>query len=423
MRRVLIAATLVAASSASWGAVGRVVVDGVIGPVSTKIITRALNESVEAGYTALIIELDTPGGLDMAMRDIISEVLASPIPVIVYVAPSGARAASAGLFILQASHVAAMAPGTNVGAAHPVAMGGQMDSTMSEKVEHDAAAYIRSIAARRGRNAEWAEKAVRESVSITETEADSLGVIDFIAPTLDSLLSAADGRVVLVGNDTVVVRTAGAEVITIKKRFQESFLETITNPNIAYLLMMLGMLGIYFELSNPGAIFPGVVGAVCLLLALFAFQSLPINLVGVALIILGVVLFLLEIKIISYGLLSIGGTASIVLGSIMLIDSPAPYLRVSLSVIIVAVVTIVAFFLLAMWLAIGAHRRKVSTGREGIIGETGRTLTPLAPEGQVRVHGEIWAAVADSPVARGERVVVTGTDGLMLRVTPAEESR
>lgn len=302
--------------------VASIEMDSAITPVTVRLLITAIDRAQSDGAQALIVQLNTPGGLERSMRSMVQTILGSPIPVIVYVAPTGARAASAGVFITMAAHVAAMAPATNIGAAHPVAVGGGMDKEMSKKVENDAAAFARTIATERGRNAEWAEKAVRASVSATEREAVKLKVVDLIADSVPDLLAKIDGRTVKTSKGPVTLATRDAPVKVIEVRFRDRFLALISDPNIAYLLMMGGMLGIFFELSNPGSILPGIIGGICLILAFFAFQSLPVNWAGLLLLLFGVVLLIVEIKVVSHGVLAIGGVISMLLGSIMLYDSP-----------------------------------------------------------------------------------------------------
>lgn len=391
-------------------------VDGIINPVSADYLVKAVDTATSEKAEALVIELDTPGGLDQSMRSIVKRILSSEIPVVVYVHPTGARAASAGVFLLYASHIAAMTPGTNTGAAHPVSMGEKMDETMSAKVTNDSVAYIKSIADKRGRNAAWAEDAVRKSVSITSDEALKLGVIDLVATDRHELLEKIDGRVVEVLSGKVTLHTKGAEVVEHPMGLRQNILDRLSDPNIAYILMMIGIYGIFFELSNPGLIFPGVVGGICLLLALFAFQTLPVNYSGVALILLGIIFFIAEIMVVSYGLLAIGGIVAITLGSMMLFDSPEPWLRISWSVIVPSVAVSALLFGGLVYLAIQGQRRKPVSGREGMIGERGEAMSELGPTGQVFVHGEIWQAEADGEVHKGEPVEITGIDGLKLKV-------
>lgn len=391
--------------------------DGVINPVAAEYLTHALTEAAAAGAEALVLKLDTPGGLDTSMRLMVKEILASDLPVVVWVAPEGARAASAGVFIALAAHVAAMAPGTNIGAAHPVAMGGgEMDKTMASKVENDAAAYIRSIAEKRGRNVNWAERAVRASVSATEKEALALKVIDLVAPDLPRLLAAIDGREVVTAAGARRLATAGAAQHVIEMSTRLRVLRALSDPNVAYILMMLGVYGLIFELSNPGSILPGVVGAICLILAFYAFQTLPINYAGLLLILLALTLFVAEIKVMSYGLLTVGGIVALVLGSLMLIETDLPFMRISLAVILPVALGTAVIVVVAVGSTVRAHRRPVVTGAETLIGAVGQARTDLAPRGQVQLHGELWEARAEAPVARGDWVEVTGRDGLTLIV-------
>jgi len=353
------------------------------------------------------------------MRLIIKDITASPIPVIVYVAPSGGRAASAGVFILYCAHIAAMAPGTNVGAAHPVAMGGgEMDAVMKVKVENDAAVYIKSIAEKRGRNVKWAEDAVRKSVSVTEKEALSLKVIDLIADDVPSLLSAVDGREIVTGAGKVVLRTKGARLKESPMGWRLEALKALSDPNIAFILMTLGTIGLLAELYNPGAILPGIVGAISLILAFYSLQTLPINYAGVLLLLLGIVLFILEIKVMSYGLLSLGGIASMVLGALLLVKTDAPFLKVSLSVIIPTVVTFSALLMVVVGMAVKSQLRRPVTGPEGMVGSIAVAKTDLAPRGKVFLQGEIWDAVSEEPLREGEEAEVKAVAGLTLTVRP-----
>jgi len=423
MKRICLIFPLILLFLGAWGLfasprhVNLVTIDGPIGPITARIIDQAIEASEEDSAEALVIELNTPGGLDESMRIITRKILNSGIPVIVYVAPSGSRAASAGVFITLSAHIAAMAPGTNMGSAHPVAIGGQMDSTMAEKVVNDAAAYMRSIANRRGRNEEWAEESVRESISATEYEALKLKVIDLVVDNVRALLDSCHGRTVELPSGEKVLDTREIEVRRAEISVRDRILQVITNPTIAYILLTLGIWGLFFELSNPGAIFPGIVGGICLILAFFALQSLPINYAGLLLMILALILFILEVKIVSHGALTIGGIISMVLGSLLLFESPLPYMRVSLVVIITVVAGTALFFLVAIGLALKARKRKVTTGGRGLTGEVGVARTALKPEGDVFIHGEIWKAEADEPIKKGEKVVVTGMEHLTLKVT------
>ncbi|MFQ5864194.1 MAG: nodulation protein NfeD [bacterium] len=397
-------------------------VDGIINPVSAEFITKSIKQAEEAGAHCLILELDTPGGLMESTRQITKGMLASEIAIIVYVSPPGSRAASAGVFISYAAHLVAMAPSTNIGAAHPVNIGGTADtaSVMTDKITNDAVAQMKTLAEKRGRNVEWAEKAVRESVSITEKEALELNVINFISPSVDSLLIQMDGEQVEVASGKYTLNTKNARVKYWEMNWRYRILDKISNPNVAYILLLLGIYGLFFELANPGAIFPGVVGAIFLILAFFALQTLPVNYAGLLLIFLALVLFILEIKITSYGLLTIGGIVAMLLGSLMLIEQPpehfAPDLTVSLKLIIPVVVFTALFFIFALSMAFKTHLKKVTTGIEGIVGEKGVAQTKISPEGNVNVHGEIWKAFSDDTIRKGERIRVVAVDGLRLRV-------
>jgi membrane-bound serine protease (ClpP class) len=394
--------------------------DGAITPITVRLLDTAIGRARTERSQALVVMLNTPGGLERSMRSMVQSILNSDIPVIVYVGPTGARAASAGVFITMAGHVAAMAPATNIGAAHPVAAGGgQMDKEMSKKVENDAAAFARSIATERGRNVEWAERAVRSSVSATEREAVKLKVVDLVAASVPDLLAKIDGRVVKTPKGSVTLATKDAAVTPIAVGFRDRFLALITDPNVAYILMMVGMLGIFFELSTPGAILPGVLGGISLILAFFAFQSLPINWAGLLLILFGLALLVAEIKIVSHGILTIGGVVSMVLGSMMLYDAPETGgLRISWLVIIPTVGAMAGLVIAAVSMGLRALYRPASTGAAGMMGQVGVVKRALDPEGQVLIDGELWQAVAeDGPVAAGEMVRVARMDGLTLTVT------
>jgi membrane-bound serine protease (ClpP class) len=426
---LLVSVALFAAGSAlaAPAPVAVMEVEGAITPVTVRLITTAVERAQSERAQALILQLDTPGGLERSMRSIVQTILNSEVPVIVYVAPTGARAASAGVFITMAAHVAAMAPATNIGAAHPVSVGGGTpDKEMVKKIENDAAAFARTIAVERGRNAEWAEKAVRSSVSATEREAVKLKIVDLIADNIPDLLVKVDGRTVKTAKGTVTLQTKDAPVKKIEIRFRDRFLALITDPNVAYILMMIGMLGIFFELSNPGAILPGVLGGISLILAFFAFQSLPINWAGLLLILFGVILLIAEIKVVSHGILTIGGVVAMLLGSMMLYDAPeaGSALRISWWVIVPAVGSTAGLVVFALSYGVRALYRTPTTGAPGMVGQTAVARTPLAPEGQVAVQGELWRAVAqDGPVAAGEPVTIVGVDGLTLTVAKAPNRR
>jgi membrane-bound serine protease (ClpP class) len=396
---------------------------GVVNPVMAEFISKSIDEAVKERANVLVIELDTPGGLDTSMRTIVKKIIASEVPVVVYVSPSGARAASAGVFITIAAHIAAMAPGTNIGAAHPVGVGGKIDKTMAEKAVNDAAAYIKSLAEKRGRNSKWAEKAVRKSASITEKEALKLNVIDVVASDLTTLLSTIDRRVVETSTGKHIINTRGVQIKYKDMSLRHKILDLISDPNIAYILMLLGFYGIFFELTNPGAIFPGVFGAIALILAFYSFQTLPVNYAGLLLILLAIILFILEIKIVSHGVLTIGGIISMIIGSLMLFESTQPFFRLSLKVIFPAVIITTLFFSLTITLAIKAYRRKPVTGAEGLVGLEGEAKTDIHKKGTVFVHGEIWSAWSDEPIKAGEKVIVDKVEKLRLKVHPLRSEK
>jgi membrane-bound serine protease (ClpP class) len=397
-------------------------VEGAITPVTAKYLTEAIQKAEENGAECLIVEMDTPGGLMEATWQIDKAILASRTPVVVYITPSGGRAASAGVYISYAAHVTAMAPSTHLGSAHPVTMGGQDSSkTMMEKITNDAVAHIKGLAEKRGRNVEWAEEAVRKSVSITEKEALQKGVVEIVSKDLTDLLDRLDGRAVKLDDGTEkILRTKGAKILHSAMDWRYRILDKISNPNIAYILMTLAGMGLFFELSNPGAILPGVVGGICLVLTFFAFQMLSVNASGVLLILLSLLFFIVEVKVNSHGLLAIGGVVSMFLGSLMLFKSPE--MRVSLGIIFTAVLCMTAFFLFALTMAARAHRRKVTTGIEGLVGEIGTVVEPIHPEGKISVHGEIWTAVAAKPMKKGEKVIVDGVEGMVVKVSLASAS-
>lgn len=389
---------------------------GTVNPVMSEFVTGGINSAIQDDAELIVIMLDTPGGLDTSMRSIVKKIISSEVPVVVYVSPSGGRAASAGVFITLSAHIAAMSPGTNIGAAHPVGVGGKTDDTMAEKAVNDAAAYIRSLAERRGRNADWAEDAVRKSVSVTETEALELGVIDLVSPDIHALLESIEGTVVETIHGQKTISSRGANITFIEMGLRSRILDILSDPNIAYLLMLLGFYGIFFELTNPGAIFPGVIGAISLIIAFYSFQTLPVNYAGLLLIITGIILFILEIKVTSFGLLTIGGIISMLIGSLMLFDSPLPFLKLSLKVILPAVLLTTIFFSLTVWLALKAYRRKPATGPEGLIGLRGEARTDIHQKGMVFVHGELWEASSDEDIKAKDEIVVEAIEGLRLKV-------
>ena len=410
-----------AVASAAPAPVATIEIEGVISPVTLRLVGIAIDRAQAERAQALVIQLDTPGGLERSMRAIVQRMMNAEVPVVVYVAPTGARAASAGVFITMAAHVAAMAPATNIGAASPVALGGGADKTMMKKAENDAAAFIRTVALERGRNADWAEKAVRDAVAITERDALKLKVIDLVADSVPDLLEKVDGRTIKLSKGPVTLATKGAPVRPIEIGFRDRFLNIITDPNVAYVLMMLGMLGLFFELSNPGVVLPGVIGGISLILAFFAFQSLPINYAGLLLILFGIVLLIAEIKIVSHGVLAIGGVVSMALGSLMLFDAPEVGFRVSWLVIGPTVAATAGLFLFVVAAGVRALGRPPSTGAEGLVGRTATVRERLGPEGQVMVSGEIWRAIAEGePLEPGAQVRIVGVDGLTLRVAKAE---
>ncbi len=394
-------------------------VNGSINPTTYDYLKHGIDNAYNANAQAVIIELNTPGGLLQSTRDIVTTMLNAKIPVIVFVAPQGSRAASAGVFITLAAHVAVMAPGTNIGAAHPVNAQGEMDSVMSGKVTNDAAAFIRTISEKRKRNVEWAEEAVRGSVAITEQEALKKNVIDLIAANRGALLDSLDGRVVEVEGGAVTLSTRDAVVEEYPMNWQHEILDLLSDPNISYILFLIGIYGLFFELYNPGSIFPGVAGAIAIILALYAMHTLPINYAGLALIIVGIILFLLEIKITSYGLLFVGGAVSLFFGSIMLYqnEDPLEFVEVSLSVIIPLVLTTALFFGVVITAGLKAQRGKIASGQEAMIGTPGVALTNLQPGGEVKVLGELWKAESvDGDIKKNAPVVVVAVEGLLLKV-------
>lgn len=396
-----------------------ITVDGSINPASAAFIKSAIDQATAENDQCLIIQLNTPGGLLTSTRVIVSAILKSQVPVVVYVAPAGAHAGSAGVFVTMAAHIAAMAPSTNIGAAHPVGGQGAMNSVMSSKTTNDAAAFIKTIAEKRNRNFQWAEEAVRHSVAITENEALKNKVIDLIAPSENMLLLQIDGRTVDVNGTTKTLHTANATVEKLGMSFTEKFLNIISDPNIAYILMMLGFYGLLFELYSPGAILPGIVGVICLVLAFYSMHALPVNYAGISLIIFALLLFVLEIKIVSHGMLTIGGIVSLILGSMMLIRTHSALELVGLSKTTIFLTTAITslFFIFLIAMVLKAQRTKPVTGIEGLIGETGQIVMDIAPVGMVKVHGELWKAKTTSgDIATGKKVRVTAIQDLTLFV-------
>ncbi len=407
-------------AAAEQGDIYIITIADAISPGTAEFIKSGIKTAEDNGAACIIIQLDTPGGLAESMRLIIQNILASRVPVVVFVSPAGARAASAGVMITMAADVAAMAPGTNIGAAHPVGAGGQdIDGKMSEKVINDMVAQAKSVAQRRGRNAEWVEDAIRESVSVTETEALKENIIDLVAEDTDDLIRQLNGREI---KDRGTLKLDGAAKIILKETLRTKILRAISNPNIAYILMMIGLAGLYFELSHPGAIFPGVIGGICLILAFFALQTLPVNYAGMMLIALAIIFFVMEMKITSYGLLSIAGIVSLLLGSLMLFEGDTPDMKLSLQVLLPTIIVISGFFVAVAGLVFRAQRSKPTTGSRGLVGEIGIVKKSLTPEGKVFVHGELWNARAREPVEENARVRVVKVVNLLLEVESVDES-
>ena len=419
---ILIILICLSLTSFSFSSIIKITVAAPIHPITSEYICNAIDRADTENAELLIISLNTPGGLDTSMREIIEKILSSKTPVAAYVSPSGARSASAGFFIGIACDFFIMSPGTNTGAAHPVGVsitGQSMDETMTDKVTNDAASYIKSLAEKRGRNIKMAEDAVRKSLSYTEKEALEGGLIDLVAKNEEEIINYLDGKTIQRFDDSQeTLNLQNKQIIDYPMSARQKFLLTISNPNLAYILLMLGLLGLYFEFSNPGAILPGVLGGISILLAIFSFQILPINYVGLILILLAIGLFILEVKIQSYGILSLGGIAAMLIGSIMLINAPIPELKPSLKFIIPVVIGISLVFIFLITIAIRAQLQKTQTGQEGLIGETGITQTILNPEGKVFVHGELWKAEATEKIPKGTYVkVIEVKQNLKIKVT------
>ena len=418
MKRIYLSLFLLMAwSSRASAGILRLDVDDVIHPISAEFVVQGIAQAESEQAAAVILRLSTPGGLDLSMRQIIEKILASKVPVIVFVGPSGVRAASAGFFILMAADLAVMAPGTNTGAAHPVSIGGgKSDEVMAKKVENDAAAYLRSLTAKRGRNAAVAEKGVTESKSFTETEALKERLIDGVANDVDAIVSQFDGKTIQrFDGGSVVLKLKGESVRTLEMSLRQRVLAKALNPNIALILGLVGLMGLYLEFTQPGLILPGVAGGLCLFVAMVALSILPVNALGIAFIIAALVLFVLEAKITSHGLLAALGIAAMVFGSLILVDSPLPELRVRLSTAVGITLPFAVITIFLMRLVILAHRNKSVTGEEGLISETGVALTDIDVEGKVRVHGEIWQASSETPIAAGEQVKVLTVEGMKVR--------
>lgn len=420
----LFAALLLIANFTQAAVVKVMTVDGAIGPITLKHVERAIKIAEDEQAAALVIKLNTPGGVMETTLRITTAFMNSKVPIIVWIAPSGGRAASAGVYITYAAHVAAMASSTNIGSATPVSMGGEkMDSALVKKIVNDAVANLQGSAEKRGRNKTWAERAVREGASIAYYEAVDSNIVDFLAEDIEELLTKADGMVVAMPESEDTLKVAGATHEEIEKTFSESVLEVLTNPNIIFILFSLGTLGLAIELYNPGAILPGVVGAICLIIALYAMQTLPINYAGLALIVLAVVLFLLEIKVTSYGMLSVGGIISLILGGLFLIDSPEPALKVSLSVIVTITICIGGFLIFVVGYVVKAQRKRVLTGFEGLIGQMGKVAERIENEGMVYVAGALWKAVADEVIEKGEPVTIVSGHNQILKVAKVSTPR
>jgi len=437
---LLVAALWLASPHAAPAPVALVSIQGAIGPATADFVSRSLERAAKEGAPLVVLRLDTPGGLDSSMRDIIRDILASPVPVAAWVGPSGARAASAGTFILYASHIAAMAPATNLGAASPVAIGGSPEAgkpdsggkdankgtaplgdTMMRKVTNDASAYIRSLAQLRGRNANWAERAVREAVSLSATEAKKIKVIDLVAESVPALLAALDGRSVEAAGVKRTLAVSDAQVSNIEPDWRTRVLSVITNPSVAYLMILVGIYALIFEFTNPGLILPGVVGAICILIAMYAFQLLPVNYAGLALLLLGIAFMVAEVWITSHGALAVGGLAAFVVGSVMLLDTDVPQFEIPYALIGGVTAASATFLFLLLGMLVRSRRRPVVSGREELIGAPGEALEDIAGEGWARVHGERWRVRTRAPLKRGQALRVAAIDGLVLEVTHAPE--
>ncbi len=392
--------------------------EGIIHPPAQEYIVSLINKAERENADLVVIMLDTPGGLDASMREIVKKIMNAEVPVCVFIHPPGARAASAGVFITYSAHIASMAPGTNIGAAHPVSIGGeQKDSVMMKKVLNDATAYLESIAKKRGRNVKLAREFVEKSISITAEEALKKKVIDAVAENLNDLLLKINGKKVEVAGIEKIINTENTELKEYKISLRNRILSIISNPTVAYLLLIIGFYGLFFEVTHPGAIFPGVAGAICLILALYAFQTLPVNYAGVLLILLAMIFFLLEVKITSHGALGLGGAISLVMGSLLIFSRDVPYLRISLWAIAGVTLVTILFFLLVITKVIQAHKRKPVTGKEGILGEKGTARTDIDKKGgKAYIHGEIWEAVSDEKIKKGEEIIAVDVEGLKLKV-------
>ncbi len=420
---LLALAVAVVGGLASAGEVHVIRIDGVINPVSARMIADGIVAANEAGAEAVVIELDTPGGLLKSVHEISKTILGAPVPVIVHVAPEGARATSAGVLVTISAHVAAMAQGTHIGAAHVVtAQGSIQDSVVNEKAMNDWVAELQSVARLRGRNEDWVTRMARESKSLVAEDAMNEGVVDLVETDLAEVLSEIDGREVEVAGVATTLATDGAEIIRIQPSFRDRFLSVVTDPSVAYILFMIGIYGLIFELSNPGSLFPGIAGAICIILALYSLHTLPINYAGFALILLAIVMFIAETQVPSFGLLTLGGITSLVFGSIMLLDKAGPLFQISLWIILPAALVTAAFFSVAVTAALRAQRGRARTGQQGLVGETGSAQTDLDPRGKVFIHGEIWNATSEDDVRQGDTVRVVRVSGMTLEVTVVERA-
>lgn len=422
MRRCLVLLSLFItwsfiASFAQAQKIYHVKIDAAITPVIANFISYGIDLANKERAKAFIIELDTPGGLVESTREIVKDILQSQVPVIVYVSPSGARAASAGTFILLSSHLAAMAPGTHVGAAHPVELTGKVEKEMMNKVVNDLVAWAKNLAKMRGRNEVFAEEAVRKSKSITEEEALKTGVIEIIAKDMRDLIEKAEGKQVLIGEERITLRLKEVPIETIKEDLKTRVLKILTNPNLVYLLLMLGLAGLYFELAHPGSIFPGVLGAICLILALVGLSVIPVNYAGLALILLAGILFFLELQVTTHGLLALTGVLCLFLGSLMLFGKNPPSLKVSTPFLYSVVITFSAILGGITYIAVKILRKKPVSGKEGLVGKIGKALEDVGPnKGKVFLEGEIWQAISEEPISKGEKVIVIEQEGLVLKV-------
>lgn len=412
-------------SAASSAEVLKIVVDDAIHPITDEYIGRAIAEAERSKAQALLIEINTPGGLLDSTRDIIEKILASPVPVIIYVTPSGSRAASAGFFILESADVAAMAPGTNTGAAHPVSLGGgKMDDTMKEKIENDSAALLRSVVGKRGRNVEVAETAVRQSKSFTDQEALSQRLIDYVAPSADDLFKQLQGKQIKRFNgQTVTLNLVGQSVRPFDMTLKQHILAYLLDPNVAFILLAVGALALYAEFNHPGAVVPGTVGVVFILLAVFALNLLPTRFAAVVLIFASFILFALEAKFAAHGVLAIGGIVTLTLGGLLLVDAPIPEMRVHLLTALAVSIPLGVITVFLMSIALKARANKVVTGIQGLIGEIGLAQSALSPQGKVFVHGELWDAISSANLPAGQPVVVREVRGLQLSVDPAPQAQ